>query len=253
MGESASILIVDDDREIRELLEENLTSFGFNPTAVANGADMFFELGKKHYDVVLLDIMLPGEDGLALCRKLRTPGNPYEHTPVIFLTALGEITDRVVGLELGGDDYLPKPFQIRELVARIRALVRRASVSRPDGVGRGSEGYAISQHSVWRFGRWSVNVLSRNLTDPDGIITPMSGSEYKLLMLFLEHPQQVLSRDAILSHMAERSGDVYDRSVDTHISRLRAKLQDNARNPELIRTMRGDGYILTVLVERGGL
>jgi two-component system OmpR family response regulator len=247
MSDAASILIVDDDREIRELLEENLTNFGFSPVAVANGREMFNRLESDKYDVVLLDVMLPGEDGLALCRRLRTPGAPYEHTPVIFLTALGDTTDRVVGLELGGDDYLPKPFQMRELVARIRALLRRASI--PSGAGNTPE-TASRTHGIWSFGRWRLNILSRNLIDQDEVVTPMGGSEFKLLMLFLENPQKVISRDDILEHMAERAADVYDRSIDVQISRLRAKLQDDARNPELIRTLRGDGYMLTAPVER---
>ena len=252
MSESAFILIVDDDKEIRELLEENLANFGFSPVAVANGAEMFNRLESARYDVVLLDIMLPGEDGLALCRRLRTPGTAYQHTPVIFLTALGDTTDRVVGLELGGDDYLPKPFQIRELVARIRALLRRASISAGSGQVQAAEPHQSPFRGVWSFGRWRLDVLSRNLIDQDDVLTPMSGSEYKLLMFFLENPQKVLSRDEILEHMADRSADAYDRSIDVHISRLRAKLQDNARSPELIRTLRGDGYMLAAPVERGG-
>jgi two-component system OmpR family response regulator len=251
MGDAASILIVDDDREIRELLEENLTNFGFSPVAVANGREMFHRLESDKYDMVLLDVMLPGEDGLVLCRRLRTPGAPYEHTPVIFLTALGDTTDRVVGLELGGDDYLPKPFQMRELVARIRALLRRASI--PSVAGNASKIAESRAHGLWSFGRWRLNILSRNLIDQDEVVTPMGRSEFKLLTLFLENPQKVISRDDILEHMAERAADVYDRSLDVQISRLRAKLQDDARNPELIRTLRGDGYMLTASVKRGRL
>ncbi|MDR1243563.1 MAG: response regulator transcription factor [Deltaproteobacteria bacterium] len=250
MSDAASILIVDDDREIRELLEENLANFGFRPVAVANGREMFNRLESGKYDLVLLDVMLPEEDGLALCRRLRTPGASYEHTPVIFLTALGDITDRVVGLELGGDDYLPKPFQMRELVARIRALLRRSSIS--SGAGNTPETAKPRTHGIWSFGRWRLNVLARNLVDQDEVVTPMGGSEFKLLMLFLENPQKVISREDILEHMAERAADVYDRSIDVQVSRLRAKLQDDARNPELIRTLRGDGYMLTAPVERSG-
>jgi two-component system OmpR family response regulator len=250
MNDTASILIVDDDREIRELLEENLTNFGFRPVAVANGKEMFNRLESGKYDVVLLDVMLPGEDGLELCRRLRTPGAPYEHTPVIFLTALGDTTDRVVGLELGGDDYLPKPFQMRELVARIRALLRRASIPSAAGNGSSPETVQARAYGIWSFGRWKLNILSRNLVDQDDVVTPMGRSEFKLLLFFLENPQKVISRDDILEHMAERAADVYDRSIDVQISRLRAKLQDDARNPELIRTLRGDGYMLTAAVER---
>lgn len=250
MNESAAVLLVDDDRDILELLHESLTAFGFRTVAVSDGSGMFAELEKQPFDCILLDIMMPGEDGLSLCRRLRTPGAPYEHTPVIFLTALGELTDRVVGLELGGDDYLPKPFQTRELVARIRALLRRAAAPR-QGETFGRPGVEAGQgNGVWSFGQWKLKVLSRHLVDREGVVVPLSSAEFKLLMLFLETPQQVISRDAILEHMADRSPDVYDRSIDVQISRLRAKLHDNARNPELIRTMRGDGYMFTARVDR---
>ncbi len=242
---AANILIVDDEQEISELLEENLKAFGFSSVAVADGEAMFAELEKRDYDLILLDIMMPGEDGLSLCRRLRAPGTSYEHIPVIFLTALGGVTDRVVGLELGGDDYLPKPFEMRELVARMRALLRRAAV--PQQEARHSP-----QSPVWRFGQWRVNIGARHLIDEHDVVVSLSSVEFKLLMLFLEHPQFLLSREAILEHMAERS-DVYDRSIDVQVSRLRAKLQDNGRNPALIRTMRGDGYMLAVPVEKGGV
>ena len=252
MSDAPAILIVDDDRDILELLEERLSSLGFRAVTAADGASMFANLERQRFDCILLDIMLPGEDGLSLCRRLRTPGTPYEHTPAIFLTALGEMTDRVVGLELGGDDYLPKPFQVRELVARIRALLRRASAPRP---GDPLPARAVQPHhdnGIWSFGQWKLKVLSRHLVDTSGVVVPLSAAEFKLLMLFLETPQQVISRDAILEHMADRSPDVYDRSIDVQISRLRAKLHDNARNPDLIRTMRGDGYMFTARVDRSG-
>ena len=155
------------------------------------------------------------------------------------------MTDRVVGLELGGDDYLPKPFEMRELVARMRALLRRAAVPR-------QEARHSLQSPVWRFGQWRVNIGARHLIDEHDVVVSLSSVEFKLLMLFLEHPQFLLTREAILEHMAERS-DVYDRSIDVQVSRLRAKLQDNGRNPALIRTMRGDGYMLAVPVEKGGV
>lgn len=255
MNESAAVLLVDDDQDIRELLVKGLSNFGFTIVAVADGNGMFAELEKRPFDCILLDIMMPGEDGLSLCRRLRTPGMPHEHVPVIFLTALGELTDRVVGLELGGDDYLPKPFQTRELVARIRALLRRAAIPGPGIAGGRTSGAsgpnAYGQDDgVWSFGRWKLKVLSRHLVDESGVVTPLSAAEFKLLLLFLENPQRVLSRDAILEHMADRAADVYDRSIDVQISRLRSKLHDDARNPNLIRTMRGDGYMFTVPVNR---
>lgn len=250
MNESATVLLVDDDKDIRDLLVENLSNFGFSIVAVAEGAGMFAELEKRSFDCILLDIMMPGEDGLSLCRRLRTPGTPHEHIPVIFLTALGELTDRVVGLELGGDDYLAKPFQARELVARIRALLRRSAAPRPGGAGNTTSGTPRQDDGIWSFGQWKLKVLSRHLVDENGVVIPLSAAEFKLLLLFLENPQRVLSRDAILEHMADRAADVYDRSIDVQISRLRSKLRDDARNPDLIRTMRGDGYMFTVPVER---
>lgn len=245
----AAILIVEDDREISELLEENLNALGFRTVAVGDGAAMFAELAQHTYDAILLDIMLPGEDGLSLCRRLRTPGTPCEHTPVIFLTALGELTDRVVGLELGGDDYLPKPFEMRELVARIRALLRRAAMPGTDD-GRAGTASSGLQCTLWKFGPWRVDTGARHLIDERDVTVALSAMEFKLLLLFLRHPQQIVSRERILEHMADRS-DSYDRSIDVQVSRLRAKLRDSGRNPTLIRTMRGDGYMLAVPVEKG--
>lgn len=250
MGNSvADILIVEDEQEISELLEENLKALGFSTAAVSDGAGMFSELARHSYDLILLDIMLPGEDGLSLCRRLRTPGTPYERTPVIFLTALGDLTDRVVGLELGGDDYLAKPFEMRELVARIRALLRRSQMSgKKDALPDTEE--SAKQCGLWKFGPWTVNTGARHLIDKQGVTVALSAMEFRLLMLFLRHPQQIISRESILTHMADRS-DSYDRSIDVQVSRLRAKLRDSGRNATLIRTMRGDGYMLAVPVEKG--
>lgn len=247
MREAATVLIVDDDQELRELLEESLAGFGFRPGSASNGTEMFAELEKHKYDLILLDVMMPGEDGLALCRKLRAPGAWHENIPVIFLTALGDTTDRVVGLELGADDYLAKPFQVRELVARIRALLRRSCISlREERTGQSVK----PQEHIWSFGSWKLNILSRHLIEPGGVAVSLSAVEYKLLMLFLERPQEVISREDILRHMANRSPGVDDRGIDVQISRLRSKLHDQSKNPELIRTMRGDGYILSVPVTR---
>lgn len=256
MGNSvADILIVEDEQEISELLEENLNALGFSTVAVSDGTGMFSELSQKKYDIILLDIMLPGEDGLSLCRRLRTPGAPYERTPVIFLTALGNLTDRVVGLELGGDDYLAKPFEMRELVARIRALLRRSKMNGTNGLNGKNDALpdadaSAPQCRLWKFGPWKVNTGARHLIDEQGVTVALSAMEFRLLMLFLRHPQQIISRESILTHMADRS-DSYDRSIDVQVSRLRAKLRDSGRNATLIRTMRGDGYMLAVPVEKG--
>lgn len=245
----ADILIVEDEHEISELLVENLNALGFHAVAVHDGTGMFAELEKNKYDLILLDIMLPGEDGLSLCRRLRMPETQYEHTPVIFLTALGELTDRVVGLELGGDDYLPKPFEMRELVARIRALLRRAAAPAITQKGVCAEQLNFPCY-LWKFGSWKLDINARNLLDTNDVTIALSAVEFKLLMMFLQNPQQIISRESILEHMADRA-DSYDRSIDVQISRLRAKLRDSGRNPTLIRTMCGDGYMLIVPVEKG--
>lgn len=254
MSDAARILLVDDDQELRELLVQTLNQYGFATVAVDGGTDMFRELERGTYDLVLLDIMMPGEDGLTLCRELRAPGTAYSDVPVIFLTARKDLIDRVVGLEIGGDDYLPKPFQARELVARIRALLRRSQVTRTRKTLSSVQGKAQSRppdKSIWSFGEWKVNVLARHLITPDNVVVSLSAAEYRLLMLFLENPHIVMSRERIVDHVMERNPDVYDRSLDVQISRLRAKLGDRGRNPGLIRTMRGDGYMLAVDVVKG--
>ena len=208
-------------------------------------------LEREAFDLILLDIMMPGEDGLSLCRRLRAPGAPHSAVPIIFLTALKDTTDKVVGLEIGGDDYLCKPFHARELIARIRALLRRSSFSGETGrVGLVGSGEA---DSALIFGSWKLNVMARHLIDEEGVIVPLSAAEFRLLMLLLSHPQQVVTRDMIMDYLAERSLNIYDRSIDAQVSRLRAKLRDKGANPGLIRTMRGDGYMLAAPVRRGSL
>lgn len=246
----ADILVVEDDREISELLQENLEALGFHAVCVFDGEGMFAELAENTYDLVLLDIMLPGEDGLSLCRRLRSSTSPCKRVPVIFLTALGELADRVVGLEIGGDDYIVKPFEMRELVARIRALLRRTRDAQGTSPAEGSAGEgAQTRPSILRFGPWRLNVGARNLIDEKDVTVSLSAMEFRLLMMFLQRPQQIVSRESILEHMADRT-DSYDRSIDVQVSRLRAKLRDSGRNPTLIRTMRGDGYMLAVPVTR---
>ncbi|MDL2264159.1 response regulator transcription factor [Synergistaceae bacterium OttesenSCG-928-I11] len=252
--ERPNILIVDDDAELRELIAETLAEYGFASGAARNGVEMYAALERGTYDMILLDIMMPGEDGLTLCRSLRVPGTPYGRIPIIFLTALKDTTDKVVGLEIGGDDYLCKPFQSRELIARVRALLRRSGYA--DDVpsiaaAKQSSGGVEGEASVLSFGSWKLNVMARHLIDEDGVIVPLSAAEFRLLTLFLDHPQQVVTRDNIMDYLAERSLNIYDRSIDAQVSRLRAKLRDKGPNPSLIRTMRGDGYMLATPVEKG--
>jgi two-component system OmpR family response regulator len=238
--------LVDDDREIRELLVGRLTAYGFEAVAVDSGAAMAEELGKGGYDLVILDIMLRGENGLELCKEVRSSTYGFKRIPILFLSALNETSDRIVGLEIGADDYLPKPFETRELVARIKAILRRSGCRPASEDVRDSS----SELTILRFGEWRLNAAARHLIDPSGLVLPLSAAEYRLLAFFLEHPQQVLTRDQLVEHIAARSADIYDRSLDAQISRLRAKLKDNARNPEIILTIRGDGYMLATPVSR---
>ncbi|WP_291447885.1 response regulator transcription factor [Desulfovibrio sp.] len=248
MNELQKILLVDDDREIRELLVGRLTTYGFDAVAVESGAAMTEELGKGGYDLVILDIMLKGENGLDLCKEVRSSSRGFKRIPILFLSALNETSDRIVGLEIGADDYLPKPFETRELVARIKAVLRRFE----DRASTEDVHESSSELPILRFGEWRLNTAARHLIDPSGLVAPLSAAEYRLLTYFLEHPQQVLTRDQLVEHIAARSPDIYDRSLDAQISRLRAKLKDDARNPEIILTMRGDGYMLAMSVSREG-
>ena len=248
---SPRILIVEDDREIAELVEENLVTLGFQVNVAHDGFGMFRSLADDTPDLILLDIMLPGEDGLALCRELRKTGSKTQATPLIFVTALGELADRAVGLEIGADDYITKPFEMRELVARVRALLRRsqqlnaqAAQVPPTGIQPG-----LSPAHILRFGFWRINMASHTLIDEGDVSVPLSALEFRLLSLFLRNPQRVLTRDYILDCMGNRS-DNSDRVIDVQVSRLRSKLRDGGRSAGLIRTMRGDGYMLAVPVEK---
>lgn len=189
-------------------------------------------------DLVILDIMLPGEDGLALCRELRAQSS----LPILMLTAAGEDTDRIIGLETGADDYLPKPFNPRELLARIRAVLRRAS-------GAMGPGHVVRSKTV-RFAGWSLDLVRRELRSPDNIITDLSAGEYDMLLAFVEHPQRVLTRDQLLDLARSRTALPFDRSIDVQISRLRRKIEKDPSDPTLIKTVRGAGYIFTPTVNR---
>ena len=227
------VLVVDDDREIRALLADYLCENGYATQAVADGRAMWEQLEEKHPDLVILDLALPGEDGLSLCRKLRA----HSDVPVIMLTARGASLDRIVGLEMGADDYLPKPFEPRELLARIRSVLRRSS----------RDASTSGAHKV-RFGAWILDRTARHLIDSRGVAVAMSGAEYRLLCVFLDNPNHVLSRDQLLDLTSGRDIDAFDRSIDLQVSRLRQRLGDDARSPELIKTVRGEGYILAATV-----
>jgi two-component system OmpR family response regulator len=231
------ILIVDDDAEIRGLLSQYLLKNGLRATAVADGRGMWQALDAGRIDLIVLDLMLPGDDGLTLCRSLRAKSSDI---PVIMLTARGEETDRIVGLEMGADDYLAKPFSARELLARIKAILRRARSLpenlRPDSVRR------------IRFADWVLDTVERQLVSADGVVTPLAGAEYRLLRIFLNHPNRVLNRDQLVDLTQGKEADPLDRSIDVQVSRLRHRLGDDPREPRLIKTVRGEGYVLAVAV-----
>ncbi|MBP2229721.1 two-component system OmpR family response regulator [Azospirillum agricola] len=236
------LLVVDDDREIRSLVAQFLTRHGFRVTGVKDGAEMMRTLDGARVDLIVLDLMLPGEDGLSLCRRLRA-SPPTAQTPVIMLTAMGEETDRIVGLEMGADDYLAKPFSPRELLARIKAVLRRASAPPVAGTSAGG--------AVLRFEGWSLDVTKRELRSPDGALVQLSAGEYDLLVAFAEHPQRVLNRDQLLDLARGRSAVPFDRSVDVQVSRLRRKIEPDPAEPTLIKTVRGGGYLFTPSVGVG--
>jgi two-component system OmpR family response regulator len=231
MENSPHILIVDDDREIRDLLARFLAKHGYRTTAARDGAEMHKALADWKIDLVVLDLMLPGEDGLSLCRRLRA----NSHIPVIMLTAMGEDTDRIVGLEMGADDYMAKPFNPRELLARIKAVLRRA-----DGLPN-----ATTPEGVLLFAGWRLDPGSRILSDPDGRPTELTGGEFELLLAFLTHPKRVLNRDQLLDLTRGRMAMPFDRSVDIQVSRLRRKIDSS-----FIITVRGGGYMFACEVEK---
>lgn len=233
MSQTPIICIVDDDAEIRDLLSDYLRRHGFAVKTAADAADFFNLLAGAHCDLAVLDIMLPGADGYEIFRRLRG----MSPMPVIFLTALGETTDRIVGLELGADDYLTKPFEPRELLARIRTVLRRSKApeGRPESAAPGGP---------LSFAGWTLDRTARLLIAPDKLVVHLSGAEFRLLQIFLEHPRQVLSRDDLLERTQGRSATAFDRSIDVQISRLRIRLRDNGRKARIIKTVRGGGYVL---------
>ncbi len=236
MARSPHILIVDDDREIRTLLQHFLTEHGFRVTPAADGKGMMAALKTGRFDLIVLDLMLPGEDGLQLCRKLRQE----MALPVLMLTAMSAETDRILGLELGADDYMTKPFSPRELVARIKAILRRA--------GSSAEREA-ERPSAYSFAGWTLEIGKRQLCSAEGALLPLTSGEFDLLLAFAEHPQRILSREQLLDITRGRSSLLFDRSVDVQVSRLRRKIETDPNLPELIKTVRSGGYIFTPAVQ----
>jgi two-component system OmpR family response regulator len=229
------ILLVDDDFELTRLLEEYLSENGYSVQIARDGEQMRQQMKRGLPDMIILDVMLPGEDGLSLCRGLRVDSA----VPILMLTARGDEIDRIIGLEMGADDYLPKPFNPRELLARIKSILRRSQ-----------DGELRQQGRTLRFAGQTLDLGARHLIGADGVVVPLSGGEFNLLNLLAEHPNQVLSRDQLLDGMAGREAGPFDRTIDVLISRLRKRLGDDARDPVLIKTVRNGGYMLAAKVER---
>ena len=230
------VLVVDDDGEIRKLLGEYLQRNGFRVSLATDGREMRRALETSRPDLIVLDLMLPGDSGLTLCRDLRVASS----LPVIMLTARGQEVDRIVGLEMGADDYLAKPFSPRELLARIRSILRRT---------RGLSPVRGEARRV-RFAGWTLDLAARQLVAPDGVIVALSGREFRLLSAFVEHPNRVLDRNQLMDLTVGRDGAPLDRSIDVQVSRLRERLRDDGRDPRIIKTVRSEGYILAATVER---
>ena len=241
MDRTDTVLIVDDDPEIRRLLVDYLARNGFAALAVRDGREMWQALERHAVDLLVLDLMLPGSDGLTLCRDLRAkPGKP--NLPVLMLTARGEDTDRIVGIEMGADDYLVKPFNPRELLARIKSILRRTRALPPNLAPEAAR-YLV-------FAGWTLDTAERLLTAPDNVATPLSGGEYRLLRILLDHPNRVLTRDQLTEMIHGREAEPFDRAIDVQVSRLRQRLRDDSREPALLKTVRGEGYVLASTVER---
>jgi two-component system, OmpR family, response regulator len=243
MNNTHHILIVDDDAEIRDLLKQYLEKSDFRVTTAADGTQMRAALKSNAVDLIVLDLMMPGEDGLVLCLELMATQLPT--IPILMLTARNEEVDRILGLEMGADDYLTKPFSTRELLARIRAILRRARMIPAQAVEAKST-------RVLGFGNWRLDVHARHLIDSSGALVSLSGAEYRLLRVFLDHPQRVLSRDQLLGLTQNRESDYFDRSIDILVSRLRKRLRDDSREPLYIKTLRSEGYIFSCPVLPAG-
>lgn len=230
MAQGALVYLVEDDPEIRRLVCDLLARENFRCEAAADGAAFWSLFERRTPDLVILDIMMPGEDGLSICRRLQGRGN----VPVLIASARGEALDRVVGLEVGADDYLGKPFEPRELIARVRALLRRRDRTRPGEAPR-----------VLGFADWRLDLATRALTDPADNPLELTAGEFDLLAAFLARPRTILSRDDLMDMLKGRTADAFDRSIDIQVSRLRRKLGDDPREPRLIRTVRNAGYLFT--------
>ncbi|MFA6124092.1 MAG: response regulator [Sphingomonas sp.] len=238
MDTQTVIAVVEDDAEIGPLVAGLLRREGFDAELCVSGVAFDRLRARRRVDLVVLDLMLPGEDGLSICRRLRTEGE----VPVLIVTARGDDIDRIVGLEIGADDYLPKPFNPRELIARIRAILRRTRDRHRVA--------ALPVGERWNVGGFMVDTTTRALTDPEGIDIPLTGGEFDLLVAFVRHPRRVLSRDQLLDWTRGRDAQPFDRSIDVQVGKLRRKLAVHPGGDILIKTVRGGGYCLAAPVEQ---
>lgn len=236
MSDTPHILLVDDDDDLRDSVSDYLSAQGFRVSTAENAAIARNMVRTGQYDLALLDVMMPGEDGLSLCRFLAEQGA----MPVIMLTARGDATDRIIGLEIGADDYLPKPFDPRELVARIKTVLRRFN----------RDGAMVDQGQVngYIFDGWVLDVGKRRLSDPQGVNVPITSAEFKLLNILAQRPHLVMSRDQLLDYVHGREANLFDRAIDNLVSRLRKKMEQDVRQPDLLQTVRGGGYMLAAQV-----
>src|ERR1700682_719837 len=237
MSDNGHILVVDDQKEICDVVQEYLTGEGYRVSTANDGNGMRRVLGQSHVDLVILDLMLPGEDGLTLARALRSQSG----IGIIILTGRGETVDRIIGLEMGADDYLPKPFHLRELLARVKSVLRRAS-------SRDAEKQAVPRSRA-RFSGWNLDLASRELLSPSGEEVRLTTGEFDLLAAFVNNANQVLTRDRLLDLARNREAGPFDRTIDVQVGRLRRKLEDDPQRPTMIKTVRGTGYIFTPPVE----
>jgi two-component system OmpR family response regulator len=235
--ENGHILVVDDQEEICDLVREYLAEEGFRVSTAKDGASLREEMLRSRIDLVILDLMLGGEDGLQLARELRA----RSEIGIIMLTGRGETVDRIIGLEMGADDYLPKPFHLRELLARVRSVLRRAA-------SRAAE-KGIGQRSRVRFAGWTLELASRELLSPGGEEVRLTTGEFELLAAFVTHANEVLSRDRLLDLSRHREAGPFDRTIDVQVGRLRRKLEDDPKSPAMIKTVRGGGYMFTPAIE----
>jgi two-component system, OmpR family, response regulator len=232
MQDAAHVVVVDDHNDIRDLVRQYLEQQGYKVSVAEGGSTLKRILERQAVDLIVLDIMMPGEDGISLCRQVRGAGD----VPIIFLTAMAEDTDRIVGLELGADDYLVKPFNPRELLARVRAVLRRAANPTPSRT--------MPDRRIVRIGHWRVNMGRQEISGDDGVGIPLSTAEFRLLKVFIERPGLILSREQLLDLTVGRTADIFDRSIDNQVSRLRKKIEENPKNPLIIKTHWGGGYSL---------